>query len=527
MITEIGFWGGPAQPPCVLEAFAQTVGHRPDALAVVESGLELTYRDLAAWIESVTEMLGAAGIGHGDTVAVTGPRCAAVVAAAWAVIGVGATYLPLDGNHPRRRLAHILEETGATLVLHVGSKPDLPAKRTARIPEWSEVEPHSGAELDLVACRPDVPVYVIYTSGSTGRPKGVVVPHRCIDNMAHWQRGRSVRPDMRTAQFAPLNFDIWFQETLSTHLGGGTLVIMPETLRQDPIELMNWLVRERIERLFLPCVALHMLATAATVSDSVPDLALREINVAGEQLVCTPAIRDFFHRLPGCRLDNHYGQSESHTVSSHILTGPSSSWPDLAPIGRPLPGCEILLDTGHGDSLVGELLVAGLPLTNGYLKQPGLTAQRYVPVLPTAHGHDQAFRTGDLVSVEGGIMTFLGRVDDEVKIRGYRVNPREVEACLGKQHGVVEAVCVSVSLGIGSRQLRAAVTVAAGSGFDPDVALAAMREELPAYMVPPFITVLANLPRTSSGKADRAEVARLLGPGSRRSASEEGSHRVR
>ena len=527
MIIETGLWGGPAQPPCVLEAFARTVEHRPDALAVVEPGLELTYRDLAVWIGSISEMLGAAGIGHGDTVAVTGPRCAAAVAAAWAVIGAGATYLPLDGNYPRKRLTHVLDESGATLVLHVGPEPDLPVRRRARIPEWSEVRPQSRSGLHFARCRPEAPVYVIYTSGSTGRPKGVVVPHRCVDNMAHWQQGHSVRPDMRTAQFAPLNFDIWFQETLSTHVGGGTLVIMAETLRQDPLELMNWLVAERIERLFLPCVALHMLSTAAAASDSLSDLALREINVAGEQLVCTPAIKEFFHRLPECRLDNHYGQSESHTVSSHILTGPSETWPALASIGRPLPGCEILLDTVVGETLVGELLVAGLPLTNGYLEQPELTAQKYVPVGPTAHGHTTAFRTGDLVSVEGDAMAFLGRVDDEVKIRGYRVNPLEVEACLGKQPGVAEAVCVSVSLGVGSRQLRAAVTVADGTRFDPDAALAAMREELPPYMVPPFITVVESLPRASSGKADRGAIARRLGPASRRSESGEGSRLVR
>jgi non-ribosomal peptide synthetase component F len=334
--------------------------------------------------------------------------------------------------------------------------------------------------------------------------------------MAYWQRNHSVREDLRTAQFAPLNFDIWVQETLSTLGGGGSLVIMPEELRQDPIELLDWLARERIERLFLPCVALHMLATAATATDSLADLALREINTAGEQLVCTPAIRDFFHRLPECGLNNHYGQSESHTVSVHTLTGQSDSWPALSPIGLPLPGCEILLDVAEpGDSRTGELLVAGAPLSLGYLNQPELNAQRYVRVPPTAHGHTRAFRTGDLVRVDNGVMHFLGRIDDEVKIRGFRVNPLEVEACLGKQPGVVEAICVPVDLGAGSRQLRAAVTIAAGDEFDAAAALAALREELPWYSIPPSISVLASMPRTPSGKADRAAVGKLLAPGNR------------
>jgi len=500
----------------MLDSFERSVRLRPAALAIADSEHQLTYHDLAVWIARITDLLRDAGIAAGDTVAVTGPRCAAVVAAAWSVVGAGATYLPLDSNYPRKRLAYMLAESGAKVLLHVGPEPELPAPRRVRIPEWSEVDRLAGFGLTFVPCRPDVPVYVIYTSGSTGQPKGVALPHSCIDNMAYWQRHHSVRQNLRTAQFAPLNFDIWFQEVLSTLCGGGSLVIMPEALRQDPIELLDWLARERIERLFLPCVALHMLATAATAFDSLGNLALREINTAGEQLVCTPAIRDFFDRLPQCRLNNHYGQSESHTVSVHTLAGPSSSWPALSPIGLPLPGCEILLDTDEsGDSRIGELLVAGLPLSLGYLNQPELNAQRYVQVRSTEHGHTRAFRTGDLVSVENGVMHFLGRTDDEVKIRGFRVNPLEVEACLGRQPGVAEAICVPVNLGTGSRQLRAAVTIAADEEFDPAAALAALREELPAHSVPPSISVLSAMPRTSSGKADRAEIARLLAPAHR------------
>lgn len=520
MIIETGLWGGPASPPCILKSFQRSSGHAPTALAITDSGSFLTYGDLGAWIARITRLLDLAGIAPGDTVAVIGPRCAAIVATMWAVVGAGATYLPMDSKYPRKRLASILADSGAKALLHAGPDPGLPVRRTVKIPEWSEADrpvfASTGGATSVTCGSPDVPVYVIYTSGSTGQPKGVALPHSCIDNMAHWQRHHSVRQDVRTAQFAPMNFDIWFQEVLSTLCAGGSLVIMPEALRQDPIELVDWLARERIERLFLPCVALHMLATAATAFDSLGNLALREINTAGEQLVCTPAIRDFFHRLPHCRLNNHYGQSESHTVSVHTLAGRSSSWPALAPIGLPLPGCEILLDVAEpAGPQTGELLVAGLPLSLGYLNQPELTAQRYVRVRPTAYGHTRAFRTGDLASFEDGVLRFLGRTDDEVKIRGFRVNPLEVEACLGRQPGVAEAICVPVDLGTGSRQLRAAVTIAADGKFDQAAALAALREELPSHSVPSSISVLPALPRTSSGKADRTEIARLLATGRR------------
>lgn len=510
MIIETGLYGGDSRPPCLLDSFTRSVARRPADTAVVDSGHRLTYRELNGWIARIAELLRVHGVTENDTVAVTGQRSAAVVAAMFAVVGVGATYLPLDGRYPRRRLNHMLAETGATLLLHTGPDPELPAPRSAAIPAWQPAD--GAAPFVATTCRLDQPVYIIYTSGSTGRPKGVVVPHRSVDNMADWQRHHSVREGLRTAQFAPLNFDIFFQEVFSTLGGGGSLVIMPEELRQDPIELLGWLRRERIERLFLPCVALHMLATAATAVDSLSDLTLREINTAGEQLVCTPAIKELFARLPSCRLNNHYGQSESHTVSVHTLTGPSGSWPDLSPIGRPLPGCEILLDADPDNPRVGELLVAGHPLSTGYLNQPELTAQRYVAVGPTAHGQTRAFRTGDLVSVENGLMHFLGRTDDEVKIRGYRVNPLEVEAHLGKLPGVVEAICVQIDRGPASRQLRAAVTVGAGEHFDPAAALASLRAELPAFCVPASIAVLPAMPRTATGKADRAEIARQLAP---------------
>src|SRR5262249_44045000 len=149
------------------------------------------------------------------TVAVSGPRCAAVVAAMWAVVGAGSTYLPLDGSYPGKRRARMLADSGAEVLLYADADPGMAGVRGVRIPEWGEVAEAAGSGLGFVSCGRDVPVYVVYTSGSTGLPKGVAVPHGCIDNMADWQRRHSVRKDLRTAQFAPLSFDVWFQEVLS------------------------------------------------------------------------------------------------------------------------------------------------------------------------------------------------------------------------------------------------------------------------------------------------------------------------
>ncbi|MEE1745568.1 MULTISPECIES: AMP-binding protein [unclassified Streptomyces] len=513
-------WGGDAETRCLLDRLAETARTRPDGIAVRDGEHELTYGLLFTWAARIRELLAGHGVRPGDRVAVTGPRGAAVVAAMLATVGAGATYVPLDAAYPVRRLEHMAADSAARLLLFSGDAPAFDiGTRAVRIPGAPDrADARAAAAPTRQPCGPDVPVYVIYTSGSTGLPKGVALPHRCVDNMAAWQWRHSVRPDLRTAQFAPLNFDVWFQEVLGTLCGGGTLVVMPESLRRDPIALLDWLADHRVERLFLPYVALHMLAVAAEAVESLGRLALVEVNTAGEQLVCTRAVRELFRRLPGCRLNNHYGQSESAMVTVHTLTGPSDSWPALPPIGGPLPGCELLVDPADpADPSVGELLVAGAPLAVGYLNQPALNAERYLTLdEPTPRGHRRAFRTGDLVHVEGDTVRLLSRIDHEVKIRGVRVNPLEVDACLLEQPGVVEAVTVAVDIAQGSRQLRAAVTSDAGpDGFDGARVLKALTGLLPEQFVPVSITVVPELPRTPSGKADRDAVAAALAPPAR------------
>ncbi|GGV45136.1 hypothetical protein GCM10010277_35730 [Streptomyces longisporoflavus] len=515
-------WGGEARPPCFLESLARSAARHGERIAVADEEREVTYGELLAWSGQIAALLRARGVRAGDRVAVTGPRGTDVVAATLAAIRLGAACVPLDASYPERRLAHMLADSSPAVLLHSGGLPAVAEGCPAlRIPPPERGGQDTGPA--PVACVPDRPVYVIYTSGSTGRPKGVALPHSCVDNMAEWQHSHSRRGDLRTAQFAPMNFDVWFQEVLGTLAGGGTLVTVPERLRSDPFELLGWLRRQRIERLFLPCLALNMLAVAAGLEASLDDLALVEINTAGEQLVCSGPVRELFTRLRDCVLNNHYGQSESAMVTVHTLRGPAADWPVHPPIGRPLPGCELLIapvdeagqqgdaPSGSGSG-TGELLVAGLPMSGEYLNEPELSAERYISVERTPHGHTRAFRTGDLVRVEEGALRFVGRLDQEVKIRGYRVNLLEVEACLRELPAVGEAVCVAPERPEGGRTLHAAVTPAAGAA-DPEPAelLRRLAELLPAASVPLTVTVLRTLPRSPSGKTDRAAIARQTG----------------
>ncbi|QIS07741.1 AMP-binding protein [Nocardia brasiliensis] len=504
-------WGGPAEYACFVDQILERARTSPHACAVDDADSSLTYGELANWVWGIAAALRRNAVGPGDIVGVAVPRSGAAVASFLAVTLIGATYLPLDPAYPAKRLAYMVSDSGAVVLLQTAAAPrvatDVPRIHIEEIGSTDTDEP-----TELLStrphCAPDRPVYVIYTSGSTGWPKGVALPHRCVDNMANWQMAHSVRPDVRTAQFAPLNFDVFFQELLGTLCGGGSLVIVPEDIRRDPFALWEWLAENHIERLFLPYVALHMLAVASAGFD-VGRSALVEVNTAGEQMVCTPAIKALFERLPACRLSNHYGQSESAMVSAHILSEPVPAWPSLAPIGRPLPGCELLIDAADAaDPYTGELLVAGAPLSLGYLGRDELNRAKYIPLAPTAHGHDRAFRTGDLVRYDGEVVHFITRLEDEVKIRGVRVNPLETEAWLLEQPGVLEAACVVEDNGPGRRTLAAAVTAdAAADRPDPTAILARLQEVLPDVAVPKLLVVLGELPRTPSGKIDRAEIA--------------------
>ncbi|CAM3273448.1 AMP-binding protein [Stackebrandtia soli] len=502
-------WGGDGDGTCLLTSIAASAAATPDAIALVDENGEYSYTRLLSWAAFVADELRRNGVAERDGVAVTGPRTAATVAAYLGVMTVGATYVPLDPEYPPRRIAHMLSDSGAALVLSTG---DVPALADGDTPTLRV--PHAPTDVlpwQPVSCDPTLPIYTIYTSGSTGWPKGVGIDHGCLDNMAQWQWRHSPRPRLRTGQFAPLNFDVFFQEVLGSLCGGGTVVVMPESLRRDPMGLLDWIVSHRVERLFMPYVALQMLAVAATATEDLSEVALVEVNTAGEQLVCTPQIREFFTRLPGCRLVNHYGQSESAMVTSHILSGPPSLWPALPPIGVPLPGCEVFIDSSDADPDVGELIVAGSPVSLGYRGHPELNAARYLTVESPRSGPLRAFRTGDLVRLEDGVVQFLTRIDDEVKIRGVRVNLLEIDAWLLDQPGVAQSAAVLVDTAVpGVRVLRAGITVDDGASVDTDALRATLETTLPEVAVPRSITVLDELPRTPSGKIDRDAIARSL-----------------
>ena len=340
--------------------------------------------------------------------------------------------------------------------------------------------------------------------------------HRPLCNLLFWQlESSTVSAGAKTLQFAPLSFDVSFQEIFSTWCSGGTLVLISEELRRDVVGLLHFLSEKAIERLFLPFVALQLLAEVADGQQAVPT-SLREIITAGEQLKITRQIANWFTRLKSCTLHNHYGPSESHVVTAFTLTGLPSDWPALPPIGRPIANTQIyLLDASLRPAPVGvpaELYIGGEGLARGYLKRPALTAERFIPDPFGAEPGARLYRTGDVARLvaEGGEVEYVGRRDQQVKIRGYRIETGEIESALSAHESVGEAAVAACEDAPGDARLVAYVVPARGREGEReglDLSAGALREHLsarlPDYMVPSAFITLDRLPRLPNGKVDR------------------------
>lgn len=434
------------------------VEQSPHSIAATAGEDRLTYHELEQASGKLAGRLRAHGIGPGKRV---GLALAPGLARGLAILGIlrsGAAYVPLDPTYPRARLEFMAVDADVSLVL---ASPDALEFLKVAVPIWNiddvlardpgPYQPGSAAEMDA-------PAYLIYTSGSTGRPKGVVLPHRALANLVAWQLSESgFRHPLRTLQFTPVSFDVHFQEFFSTWSAGGELVSLDDAMRRDTARLLAFLDSREIQRIFLPFVALQQLADVATAYGPIPR-ALREVVTAGEQLRVNEVLRDFFRRIPACRLHNHYGPSETHVVTAHTLKGPPSSWPVLPPIGRPISNVTARLVGEDGGEVAqgehGELWLGGACVAEGYWRRPEMTATRFVP--GPAPGDGRMYRTGDLARMnDGGEFEFLSRLDDQVKIRGHRVEPAEIEVEILKHPAVAECALVASESAHSPRQLTA------------------------------------------------------------------------
>jgi amino acid adenylation domain-containing protein len=504
-------WGtGPAAPAadrCVHELFAEQAARTPGAVAVESGPDQVTYAELNRRSHRLALRLRRMGVGPEVRVGLCLGRSIELATAVLAVLKAGGAYLPLDPAYPRERLAFMLADARApVLVTKERWRDRLPAGAAGVVYLDAAEDLPDGDGATGPATWPDNLAYVIYTSGSTGRPKGVMMTHRCLANLLSWQlRAPTFAPGRRVLQFTSPSFDVSFQEMFSTWLSGGTLVIAPDDVRADAARLAGFLREQRVGRLFLPYVALRHLAEAAgggTVLES-----LREVITAGEQLRVTPGLAAFFGGPDGPTLHNQYGPSESHVVTAFTLDEPPARWPALPPIGRPIANARAYV-LGAGMRLLpvgvpGELYLGGVALGRGYLGQADLTAERFVPD-PFGPSGSRLYRTGDRARWRAdGELEFLGRVDQQLKVRGFRVEPGEVEAAVRQHPAVRDAAVAAWEQEAGDRRLVIYVVAAAGEPPSVSELRRFLGETLPDYMMPASVVFLDTLPLTPSGKLDR------------------------
>jgi amino acid adenylation domain-containing protein len=509
----------PSTPNTTVHELVSAQAERiPDAVAVVSGGQQWTYAELTSLSETVASHLIAAGVGPETCVAVLMGRGIELLATLLGILKAGGVYLPLDKGLPAQRLAFIVADADVSIVVSttnskaqaaaIGNVTVLGIDEILAAPAPTAVTAH---ELKSGA---DSPAYVIYTSGSTGTPKGVVVAHRTLTGLLRPECDAQRPHPARTLQFSSPSFDVSLQEIFSTWLQGSTLVCAAEEDLHEFSRLIDVIDGHKIERLFMPFVALQHLAEAAQ-GRTTKLRSLKQVITAGEQLKVTPALRSLFENLRGCRLVNQYGPSETHVVSEHRLGPNPWSWSPLPPIGRPVAGATLyVLDQSLqpvGVGHAGELYIGGTGLARGYLRRPGLTAAKLVPDPFTSKPGGRLYRTGDRVRYHGdGNLEFLGRADQQVKVRGFRVEPGEIEVCLARHRGVGQAVVVGQPGPSGDVELIAYIVPSAAVTPDVPELLELLRRHLPNYMIPSRFIVSAELELTPTGKLDRR---RLPAPG--------------
>ncbi|MFJ7995694.1 amino acid adenylation domain-containing protein [Streptomyces sp. NPDC096310] len=508
--------GATAEPLDVVRLFAGQAARTPDSVALVQGTRRWTYRELDRTADRIARRLTGLGAGAGARVGVAMDRAPETVAVILAVARAGAACVPLDTGYPAERIAAMLEQARPVRVVahrahaHLVGDPAVLLLAEDLVRETPDL-PEDGPALPGVD--PAATAYVLFTSGSTGRPKGVVMPHRSLAAMVAWQNRRpSGAAGGTTLGYAPLSFDVSFQEIFSTLCSGGTLVLATEAERRDMPALLRLLDRHGVERIFLPYVALQQLAEAACALGPVPR-RLRTLVSSGEQLRVSEEIRRLCALLPGAVLENQYGPTESHVVTSFTMTGDPAAFPPLPPIGTQVDGAEVLvLDERMCPVPVGvrgEIHLGGVCLADGYTGAPELTAERFVP--HPDGGDRRLYRTGDLGYVlPGGDIVHTGRADTQVKIRGFRVEPAEVELAVARHaapgSGVREVAVVD-------RRRGTDAFLAAFLVGDPELTDLGrlgdeLRAALPEYLVPSHYEWLPRMPLTPSGKRDDAALRR-------------------
>jgi amino acid adenylation domain-containing protein len=496
-------------PPLTLQQmFANQAGKSGDKIVVVYNGEHITYQVLNRESNGLAHYLREEyGIRPNDIVGVSLERSIDMIITLLGIIKSGAAYLALDPLYPKNRIWYMLRDSQANVLILDNEEPQLSRDYKGIVMDMpfvrKNIDMKSFQDPAIVNKAPDI-LYVTYTSGSTGTPNGAVVSHDIFTNLIRWQKeNTSIDGSLHCLQFASINFDVSFQEIMGTLTAGGQLHLIGEMERKDIDYLIDFLRIRCLEVLYLPFYYLNVLFTGDDWWNRYSGHSLKHIITAGEQLIITPGLKSFLDLNPGVQLHNHYGPAEMHVVTSYTMDAPTAGKTRLPPIGKPVSNvCIYILDADRRPVPIGvwgELHVVGTSAFVGYLNKPDLTDKKLLTTGVCLEGK-RLYRTGDIGRwLPDGNIELRGRKDFQVKVRGFRVEPGEIESKLLAIAGVKECVVVVRQNETKQTYLAAYMVV---DGIKPAEIRQHIGSELPQFMIPQFV-VLDSLPLLPNGKVDR------------------------
>lgn len=488
--------------PALVAAQAQQT---PTAPAVIDGDMGLTYQELHQRALTLATHLHSKGVEKGAVVALFLPRSPELMVALLAIHYAGATYLPLDPTYPSERIAYMLADSGAVwAITNQSHQNELPPTVQAIIEAKADA---SVPTILPVAVEPDAIAYILYTSGSTGQPKGVRISHRSLLNHALAQANNfDLNETDRVLQFASISFDVAGEEIYPTWIRGGTVVLRDESVLMGVEDLHNFISHHQITVLNPPTTFWHEWVVALTTNPrSIPDTV--RLVIAGGEAASTERLRQWQEIAGGeIRWLNAYGPTEA-TISATLYEPQIPRTHATVPIGRPIANMvAYVLDKGLRlvpPGVVGELYLGGVGLAEGYHNRPTLTAERFITAAPEGTPL-RLYRTGDRARLlSDGILEFAGRGDDQIKLRGFRIEPGEIEAALLRHPAVQSAAVIVQGKESPSPFLAAYWMARPGQQLSGSGLRTYLGSHLPAYMLPATFTQLAEFPLTPSGKINR------------------------